>query len=113
MVEDDSGIRDILQIILSKAGYEVILYSDGNHLMNETIIPGVNLFLIDRQLSGIDGLEICRHLKTRTATTDIPVVILSASPAIQRLTKDAGAVAFIEKPFVKKHLLETVERYIK
>ena len=111
VVEDDESIRDILQIILERSGFTTINCRDGYGIFNGTVdIP--DLYLIDRQLSGADGLEICKHLKQQDATSDIPIIILSATPGIAHIAKNAGADAFIEKPFFKNHLVHTIETVI-
>jgi CheY-like chemotaxis protein len=79
-------------------------------LNNKFDIP--DLFLLDKQLSGVDGIDICRYLKEQKATSHLPVIMISANPNIGKLSEEAGADAYIEKPFEVKHLLEMVERYI-
>ena len=111
VVEDDESIRDILQIILERAGYSTINCRDGYGILNGTVeVP--DLYMIDRQLSGADGLEICKYLKQQESTSDIPVIILSATPGIAHIAKNAGADAFIEKPFSKNHLVNIVHEVI-
>jgi DNA-binding response OmpR family regulator len=111
VVEDDPAIQDVLQLILEKAGYCVQLYSDGNKLLDE--LPDVpDVFLIDKQLSGVDGLDLCFHLKKQSATARVPIIIMSATPQIEVYAKNAGVEGFIEKPFTKKHLLKTIEEII-
>jgi DNA-binding response OmpR family regulator len=106
-IDDDEGIRDILQIIFEKAGYNIELKSNGNDLFqNKFSIP--DIFLVDKQLSGTNGLDICRHLKSQTNTRDIPVIMISASPDIAKLSKEAGADGYIEKPFEVSYLLKVI-----
>jgi DNA-binding response OmpR family regulator len=108
VVEDDESISDIIQIILEREGYSTINCRDGNAIFNGSIeVP--DLYLIDRLLSGIDGLEICDFLKSQPSTNDIPIIIMSATPGIENMVKNAGADGFIEKPFSKKHLVQTVK----
>ena len=111
VVEDDESILDILVIILERAGYDVTHYQDGGRLVNGTTeIP--DIYLIDRQLSGIDGLDICKYLKSQSVSAHIPVIILSATPGIEHLVKDAGAVSFVEKPFSKKDLVQIIDNVL-
>jgi CheY-like chemotaxis protein len=111
VADDDEGIRDIFQIILEQAGFEVELKSNGEDLLqNKFITP--QLFLIDKQLSGTNGLDICRHLKTQVQTMHIPVIIISASPDIAAQSKKAGADSYIEKPFEVSYLLKVVNHYV-
>jgi DNA-binding response OmpR family regulator len=111
LVEDDPGIQDVIRLILNRDGYEVIVYSNGHNLLNNDFeIP--DLILLDRQLSGLDGLDICRFLKQQANTKDIPVILLSANPQIGVLAKNAGADDFLEKPFNIQDLKNIVTRYI-
>lgn len=111
VVEDDESIRDILQLILEREGYATINCRDGSDILNGAVkVP--DLYMIDRQLSGADGLEICKFLKQQDSTSNIPVIILSATPGIENIARNAGADIFIEKPFSKKHLIRTVDELI-
>lgn len=107
IVEDDPGIQDIFSIIFSRAGYEAEIKSGGEDLLtNDFSLPDV--FLIDKQLAGTSGLDICRHLKGQFNTRDIPLIMISASPDIETLSQQAGADAYIEKPFNIDRLLSLV-----
>ena len=111
IADDDESIRDIFNIILVKAGYEIEVKEDANEIFkNNFKIP--DLFLIDKLLSGVDGLEVCRHLKNNPTTRNIPVVMVSASPDIGTLAIKAGADDFVEKPFELTYLLKVIERNI-
>jgi DNA-binding response OmpR family regulator len=111
VAEDDSGIRDAFLLTLTRAGYQVALYADGEPLMTHPFeVP--DLFIIDRQLSGVDGLDVCQHLKQSPATVNIPVIITSASPYVAGLASRMGADAFLEKPFGTKQLVALVTRLL-
>ena len=111
VADDDSSIRDIFNIILVRAGYDIEVKEDANEIFrNHFSIP--DLFLIDKLLSGVDGLEVCHYLKNNPDTCDIPVVMVSASPDIGVSAIKAGADDFIEKPFDLAHLLKVIERNI-
>lgn len=110
IADDDPGIQDIFSIIFDNAGFDIQMKDNGEDLLkNKFTLP--DIFLIDKQLSGYDGLDICRHLKNQAHTKNIPVIMISASPKIGALSKEAGADAFIEKPFEVKELLRVVNFY--
>jgi DNA-binding response OmpR family regulator len=111
IIEDDEGIQDVLKIILKKAGYQIDVLPDGNSIM-EDHYSTPDLFLIDKQLPGPDGVVICRHLKQDEATASIPVVMMSAYPNIAEFSALAGADAFIEKPFKVENLLSTIKKHL-
>ena len=111
IVEDDEDIQDILKIILQNAGYETVIFPDGLPIMeNNYVLP--DLFLLDKQLQGFDGLIICEYLKTDSRAKDIPVVMMSAYPHVKELALCAGANSFIEKPFAMSLLLKTVKMHL-
>ena len=111
ITDDDEGIQDIFKLIFERAGYEVNIYAEASSILeNKFACP--DLFLLDRQLSGQDGLKVCRFLKNQPYTKDIPVIIVSATPGIEALANEAGADDFIEKPFQVKELLSLVEKWI-
>ncbi len=111
IADDDESIRDIFRIILEKAGYTLEIKADaGEILKNNFTLP--DIFLIDKLLSGVDGLDVCRHLKSNPNTSRIPIVMVSASPDIGALALRAGADDFIEKPFELSYLLKVIERNI-
>jgi CheY-like chemotaxis protein len=111
LVDDDPAMQDAFLQVLSRAGYGVTVYPNGTPLLsNQFTLP--DLFILDKQLSGADGLDICRLLKQSPETENIPVIMLSASPHIQRLAHAAGANDFLEKPFKLKDLLEMVSRHM-
>ena len=110
IIDDDPGIRDIFGIIFEREGYIIELKSNGEGILdNSLVLP--DLFFIDKQLSGFNGLDLCRSLKRRVATSHIPVIMISASPDIATLSKEAGADDYLEKPFDISYLLKMAERY--
>lgn len=111
ITDDDEGVQDIFRLIFERAGYDVDIHGEAISILeNKYNCP--DLFLLDRQLSGQDGLKICRFLKSQTLTKDIPVIIVSATPGIGKLAEEAGANDFIEKPFQMNDLLSIVEKWI-
>jgi DNA-binding response OmpR family regulator len=111
IVEDDDSIQDMLKIVLEKEGYEVNIDPLGNEVA-ENNHPPPDLFLLDRQLPNRDGLDICRYLKTNKKTEKIPVIMISATPQIEELSKLAGADDFLEKPFSINTLLKTIKTHL-
>lgn len=111
ITDDDPGVQDIFRIIFEKAGYDVVVNDNGNAIL-ENNFESPHLFLLDKQLSGIDGLDICKYLKSKEETRHIPVIMISATPGLAPLAKNAGADDFLEKPFNLRELLAMVARYV-
>ncbi|KIC95659.1 response regulator [Flavihumibacter solisilvae] len=109
IAEDDHGIQEVIRLILEGWGYEVIIYRSGLDLIhNKFEVP--HLFILDKQLADIDGLDVCKWLKENPATRHIPVIMVSTSPHISKFALKAGADNFLEKPFKMQELKELVEK---
>jgi len=111
VADDDAAIVDCLQIILEDANYIVETSTNGD------TIPKVkrfrpDLILLDVWMSGEDGRNICKFLKSQEQTKNIPIIMISATSYIEESTRKAGAEDFIPKPFQMHELLDRVERYI-
>lgn len=111
LIDDDAGIRNMLSIVLNRAGYDVQAEPDDT-FMNTGDSTFPDLYLIDRQLGEINGLDICTRLKASALTNKIPVLMLSASTDIDILSVEAGADGFIEKPFSIDYLLHKVAKAV-
>jgi len=109
LVDDDPGILDAVSIMLEYEGYNVRYVTNGTELMiMENDLP--DIILLDIWMSGIDGRDICKHLKQRRATANLPIVLISASKDIETSAMHAGADDFLAKPFEMNDLLQKIER---
>src|SRR5262245_33330414 len=111
IVDDDPSILDIYNIIFEHAGFSIQVTKNADDLLHNKFVPP-DVFLIDKQLSGHNGLDICRHLKNKKETKDIPVIMISAAPDIAILAPEAGAEGYIEKPFEISDLLAQVNHQV-
>lgn len=109
LLDDDESIREIFPLLLNKAGYAVTVVAHGEELVNQPF-DEPDLFIIDKQLRGISGLDVCRFLKSRTTNNHTPIIIISASNKVQQNALEAGADAFLEKPFKSALLMETIKK---
>lgn len=110
IVEDDDDIILALRVILETEGYLVASSKTGRFLLKGRYEPP-NLFILDKRVPDIDGLEVCRLLRTREEFEKTPVIIISASPRFGSQAIAAGANDFLEKPFELHHLLKLVGKY--
>lgn len=112
IIEDDRSVQELLTLIFTKAGYEIEISSNGR-IIYEMPRQWPDLFLLDKHLDGSDGLEICKYLKSKEQTRNIPVIMLSATPGAESLAYNAGADDFMEKPFNSSVLMAKVAEYLK
>ncbi|MVN21405.1 response regulator [Mucilaginibacter arboris] len=111
IADDDAGIVDSITMMLEMMDYDVAYTYDGA-TVTEAVKNHTDLILLDIWMSGHDGREICKQLKSNAVTKDIPVLMISASRDIKQSALDAGADDFLEKPFEMDVLLNKVDRLI-
>lgn len=108
VIEDDPDILNALNIALASLGFDVDVMLRGKSIfLNQFSVP--DLFILDKQLPDVDGLEVCRYLKSKPPYQDVPVIIISASPKVKKKALESGAAVFMEKPFVMHELLTTIK----
>lgn len=108
-VEDDGDIRELIEYTLKTAGFEVRGFGGGTELFEALESARPQLILLDIMLSGTDGMKILKQLREKSATADIPVIMVTAKS--DRLDKvrglDCGADDYVTKPF---DILELIAR---
>ena len=111
VADDNIGIVVSLTMVLQYGGYEVASLMDGQEVMKiSQHLP--DLILLDIWMAGINGLDVCRYLKSNEETRNIPIIMISAYPDSDVSAREAGANDFIEKPYSMNYLLETVNKHL-
>ncbi|HEY4327891.1 MAG TPA: response regulator [Mucilaginibacter sp.] len=109
-VDDDKDLLEVLQFILEDSGYEVDTLSDGHYLFDKIKDHTPDLILLDIMLGNLDGRELCKDVKLKEETHDIPVILISASHTVAGSMNQNGAPnAFLEKPFNITELLNIIK----
>ncbi|HEY2581928.1 MAG TPA: response regulator [Mucilaginibacter sp.] len=109
-VDDDKDLLEVLQFILEDSGYEVDTLSDGHYLFDKIKDHTPDLILLDIMLGNLDGRELCKDVKLKEETHDIPVILISASHNVAGSMNENGAPnAFLEKPFNITELLNIIK----
>ena len=116
IIEDDSAIRRVLELLLRSVGYESVLSSGrGDEGLELVKREKPNLVLLDLMLPGIGGIEICRRLKSAAETVRIPIIMLTAKTEEEDIIAglDAGADDYVTKPFSKEVLLARIRAVLR
>ena len=113
VVDDERGFCDVVSVILESQGYRVYMAHHANDAFSLLDETKPDLILTDMMMPDIDGVSLIRRLRETPAWADIPVVVVSAysEPEIQENAMEAGAAAFIAKPFSASELRSTVGAY--
>jgi DNA-binding response OmpR family regulator len=115
LVVDDAprNVR-LLEAVLSSNGYAVVSASSGSEALDRVSDDPPDLVLLDVQMPGMDGFEVCRRLRSDEATEFLPVVMVTSSDSEIRVDAiNAGADDFIAKPFNQQELLARVRSLVR
>ena len=104
VVEDDTDIAGVLRRSLDKEGYDVRVAGDGETALDQAGVFAPDAVVLDLGLPKLDGVEVCRRLRTGG---DVPILILTARDALDARVEglDAGADDYLVKPFEREELL--------
>ena len=106
LVDDESQNLEVLRRLMMRRGYEVLTASGGELALQSVVRDRPDLVLLDVNMPGIDGIEVCRRLKADPETRLIPVVLLTTLTASEDRIRgiEAGADDFLSKPPVMAEL---------
>jgi DNA-binding response OmpR family regulator len=107
LVEDEADIRELIRYSLAQAGLEVEEASDGAEALEKLRAFVPDLIVLDLMLPGMPGLEVCRRLRSRADTAQLPIMVVSArsNPSEKALGLAMGADDYVTKPFSPRDLL--------
>jgi DNA-binding response OmpR family regulator len=108
VVDDDTDILSVMEILLTMKGFEVQVTSKGENTFPKIASFKPDLILLDVLISGHDGRVICKKLKSDEETRNIPVIMFSAHPGAAASIAEYGANDFIAKPFDVNNLMKKV-----
>jgi len=115
IVEDEEDIQQLLSYNLESSGFEVLTASDGLQGLALAKDKLPDLVVLDLMLPGMDGFDVCKELKRRDETADIPVIMLTArGEEIDRIVGlELGADDYVVKPFSPREFLLRVKAVLK
>ena len=114
LVEDDEFTHQLVAITLESRNVELVFESDGAAALDRIRSLQPDLILMDVMLPGRDGVELTQHLKADPALAGIPVVMLTGEARREILVRsmEAGAAAFIVKPFTPDALIAKLTKFL-
>ena len=111
VVDDEKDIREILKVNLQKNGYDVNTFASAEEVLKQLAIAKPDLFILDIMMNGMDGLDLCKHMRASRELTTIPILFLSAKSAEldKVLGLELGADDYLTKPFSIHELIARVK----
>ena len=112
LVDDEPKVCDLLRVYLERSGYEVACVQQGTAAIEEVARRNPDLVLLDLNLPGMDGLEVCRTLRK---TSDIPIIMLTArdEEADRIVGLELGADDYVTKPFSPREVVARVKAVLR
>lgn len=110
VADDDAMNREIMEAFLAAENYQVHLANNGGTALRMAALLKPDLLILDVLLPDMSGYEVCRTLKSDSATTDVPILIVTGfdEPEDRQAAKSAGADDFLARPFEPEELLTHV-----
>jgi len=111
VVEDEFGIADLFDAILSDEGYRVLTAINGQHALEVLAKERADLIFTDFMMPVLDGPGLLRAMADDPALRGIPVVLMSSLPETTVAKRCSGYVSFMRKPFNVSNVIETAARF--
>lgn len=112
LAEDDRSLRRYLEVVLRRAGYEVLTAADGLEAMKALLSNTVDAVVTDAVMPHLSGHELCRFLRNHPKLRSLPVVLLSGADSQPAGSPDAGADVYLSKPVPAEELAANLARLL-
>ncbi len=113
VVDDDSGIGEMLKTLLEFYGYQVTVTEKPEEAEDLIVKYNIDLVLLDMLISGVNGTDVCAGIRKNEATANTPVIMMSALHDAGEKCKKAGANDFIAKPFEMDFLITRINSVLR
>jgi len=115
IIQDSPSVNAMLRFRLERAGFAIDTAETGEEGIEKIKVSQYHLILLDYNLPGIIGSQVCQVLKKREDTKDIPILFISAKDEdkLSQITSEAGADGYIGLPFEGKKFLEKITNTLK
>jgi DNA-binding response OmpR family regulator len=110
IVDDEADMTSLLAFNFSQSGFAVCTARDGNEAFEKARMFLPDVIVMDVRMPAMDGLAVCGMLRNVPTTRHIPVLIMTGQPSEQtrNLSKRAGAVDYLQKPFSPRDMISRV-----
>jgi DNA-binding response OmpR family regulator len=114
VVDDEIGALTLIGIMLERGGFEVLKAKDAEQALSVLSLETPDLIILDVMMPEMDGIELCRVLRGRSDTQELPILILSARGDAKSVMSgmDAGASDYLPKPILHHDLVAKVRRML-
>jgi len=108
VVDDNESVRRTTKLLIESFGYRATVFESAENLLRLGQLNKTSCLVVDIQMPGMNGLQLQSHLATEGWSIPIIFITAYANKQVRRKAMQAGAVAFLEKPFGDEQLLATI-----
>jgi CheY-like chemotaxis protein len=108
LAEDDPALRRYLEVVLQRAGYEVVSAADGLEAMKFLLNSSVDVVVTDAVMPNLDGYELCRFMRSSKHLSRLPIILLSALDPRNAVHESEQVDVFLAKPVSPEDLLNCI-----
>lgn len=112
VVDDDRDILEVVELLLTLHNYSARTIFRAEEIFDEIKKCKPDIILLDVNIAGQDGREICKLLRNIKDTKNIPVILFSAIPELEQSQLTCGATDFLSKPFDVSDLIKKLEQHL-
>lgn len=112
LVDDDRDFLEAIKSILDEAGLGYIATASSDQVHQKARIYRPNLIILDIFLEHQNGLNLARELRRHHDTRFIPILLVSGSQDVEKLSQSINAQGFLQKPFTSQELVDSINRLI-
>jgi len=115
IVEDEADIAELVAIRLQSAGFDTRVYPEAKSMLLALAELAPDLLVLDLMLPDMDGIEVCRHIRTSATLSHLPIIMLTARVDVADRVRglDMGADDYIAKPFEGRELVARVNSVLR
>jgi CheY-like chemotaxis protein len=108
LAEDDPALRRYLEVVLQRAGYQVVSAADGLEAMKHLLNTSVDVVVTDAVMPNLDGYELCRFMRNSKHLAQLPIILLSALDPRNAANESEQVDVFLAKPISPEDLLSWI-----
>jgi CheY-like chemotaxis protein len=108
IVDDEYGIAELLEAVLTDEGHRVLTASNGRHALSVLETEKPDVMFLDYMMPVMDGATMLTHLRSKPDLRDMPVVMMSSIPEATVAERCKGYALFLRKPFNVFHVIGVV-----
>jgi DNA-binding response OmpR family regulator len=108
LAEDDPALRRYLEVVLQRAGYDVVSAADGLEAIKYLLTDGVDVIVTDAVMPNLDGYELCRFVRSSKHLSQLPIILLSALDPRNAVHESEQVDLFLSKPVSPEELLACI-----